>query len=154
MALKGDRHILYDSIQFFCSDVAERGVILVFSGSGASGVDLNNTSALVTLPGTGSVSGLKAAGLLLNDIVDVDLTKYKLNQFKDEVKIGGKVWLLKKGYVYTNKLKSGDTPGQGDTAYLAPSGEISTTSTNAAVVGKFVGKKDQNGYVQVEIDLP
>lgn len=154
MALKGDRHILQDDISYFCNDVTERGVILVYSGSGGSGTSLDNILNLVTLPGTGSVSGLKPAGLLLNDFVNVDETRYHINFAKDEQRIGSKAHLLKKGWVFTNKLKTGDTPGQGDTAYLAPSGEVSTSSANsAAQVGKFGGRKDPNNYVRVDVNL-
>lgn len=153
MALKGNRHILYDNIKCFCNDVTARGVILVYSGSGASGVNLDNTSALVTLPGTGSVSGLKAAGLLLNDIVNVDQSRYHINFQKDEVQIGGKCHLLKKGNVYTDQVVSGDTPAAGTTAYLGASGKFSTTSTNADTVGRFAGRLDQDGFVEVEVDI-
>jgi hypothetical protein len=153
MALKGSRHILYDNIKCFCNDVAPRGVILAYSGSGASGVNLDNTSALVTLPGTGSVSGLKAAGLLINDIVNVDQSRYHINFQKDEVQKGGKCHLLKKGNVYTDQVVSGDTPSAGANAYMGPSGKVSTTSTNADQVGRFAGIKDQDGFVELEVDI-
>jgi len=151
--LKGDRHLFYDDIRYFCNDVTERGVILVHSGSGASGVSLEDTLNIAYLPGTGSVSGLKPVGLLLNDFVNVDLSRYKLNEHKDEMQIGQKAHLLKKGWVHTDKLKSGDTPSAGVAAYLAPSGEISTTSTNAARVGTFKGRKDSDGFVLLEVDI-
>lgn len=153
MALKGDRHILYDDIRYFCNDVTERGVVLVHSGSGSSGVNLDDTLNLVTLPGTGSVSGLKPAGLLLNDFVNIDESRYPINYNKDEQRIGTKAHLLKKGWVYTDQLVSGNTPGAGDAAYLGASGKVSTTSTNAARVGTFKGRKDGNGFVSVEIDI-
>lgn len=152
--LKGDRHLLYDDIRWFCNDVAERGVILAHSGSGASGVSLDDTLNLVYLPGTGSVSGLLPAGLLINDFVDIDETRYHINHHKDEVRVGGKAHLLKRGWVYTDKLKSGDTPKAGDAAYLAPSGEVSKTqATGAAQVGTFKGRKDADGFVLLEVDI-
>lgn len=153
MALKGDRHILYDDIRWFCNDVTERGVILVHSGSGGSGVSMDDTLNLVTLPGTGSVSGLLPAGLLLNDFVTVDESRFHINFAKDEMRTGGKAHLLKKGWVFTNMLKSGDNPSAGATAYLAASGKVSTTSTNAATVGTFKGHKDSSGYVLLEVDI-
>jgi hypothetical protein len=153
MALKGDRHILYDDIRWFCADATERGVILVHSGSGASGVSLDDTLNLVTLPGTGSVSGLVLAGFLLNDFVDIDETRFHMNNHKDEQRVGSKAHLLKKGWVFTNKLVSGNTPSAGLPAYLGASGNVSTTSTNAARVGTFKGRKDGDGYVLVEIDI-
>lgn len=153
MALKGERHILYDDIRYFCNDVAERGVILVHSGSGGSGTSLENTLDVVYLPGTGSISGLLPAGLLLNDMVNVDEGRYRLNPMKDENRIGGKCTLLKKGWVHTDDLKSGDTPYAGAPAYLAPSGKVSTTSTNAARIGTFKGVKHTDGFVLLEVDI-
>lgn len=153
MALKGDRHILYDDIRWFCNDVTERGVVLVHSGSGGSGVSMDNVLNLVTLPGTGSVSGLLPAGLLLNDFVSVDESRFHINFQKDEQRIGSKAHLLKKGWVYTDKLVSGNTPSAGAPAYLGASGKVSTTSTNAARVGTFKGYKDSDGFVLVEIDI-
>ncbi len=153
MALKGDRHILYDDIRWFCNDVTERGVILVHSGSGGSGTSMDNILNLVTLPGTGSVSGLLPAGLLLNDFVNVDESRFHINFQKDEMRIGGKAHLLKKGWVFTDQLVSGNTPKAGDKAYLGASGKVSTTSTNAAEVGTFKSRKDGNGYVLLEVDI-
>lgn len=153
MALKGDRHILYDDIRWFCNDVTERGVILVHSGSGGSGVSMDNILNLVTLPGTGSVSGLLPAGLLLNDFVDVDESRFHINFQKDEQRIGSKAHLLKKGWVFTDQLVTGNTPSAGGPAYLGASGKVSTTATNAARVGTFKGHKDGDGFVLVEIDI-
>jgi hypothetical protein len=153
MALKGDRHIVYDDIRYFCNDVTERGVILVHSGSGASGRSMDDTLNVAYLPGTGSVSGLKAVGLLLNDFVDIDESRYQLNKNKLEERVGGKAWLLKKGWVYTDQLKSGDTPSNGVAAYVAPSGEVSTTATNADRVGTFKGRKHTDGFVLLEVDI-
>ena len=154
MALKGERTQLFDEIRYFCNDVTERGVFLAHSGSGGSGVSYDQTLDLVYLPGTGSTSGLKPAGLLLNDIVDVDLTKYRLNMYKDEVKKGGKVHLLVKGRVFTNALKAGDTPSAGLPAYLAPTGFVTTTSgTGIAQVGTFRDRKDANNFVLLDVDV-
>jgi Arc/MetJ family transcription regulator len=41
-------------------------------------------------------SGKVPVGLLLNDMVNIDLTRQHLNQHKDEVQKGGKVTLLKR----------------------------------------------------------
>jgi hypothetical protein len=151
--LKSDRHLLYDDIRHFCNDVAERGVILVYSGSGGSGNNMDHPLALVTLPGTGSVSGLRPAGLLINDFVSVDETRFHRNFAKDEMPVGSKAHLLKKGWVHTNKVSG--NPGAGDVAYLAASGNVSPTqATGAATVGKFGGRKDSDGYALLEVDLP
>ena len=154
MALKGDRWEFKTDISYFCNDVTARGVILVFSTSG-SGAALDQSQAVVALPGTGATAGLKPAGLLLNDIVDVDLTKYRLNPYKDEMKKGGKCTLLQKGWVVTNMVDAAVTPVAGDPAYLAPSGKITNSATGGPPrVGTFLSAKDEKGYAKVEISLP
>lgn len=152
MALKGERRILLDEIRYKCDVAADRGVILVHSGNGSSGIN-PDSGYLATLPGTGSVSGLVPVGLLLNDVVSLDETRYHLNRYKMEERAGGKVTLLKRGWVWTDKLKSGDTPVDGGTAYLGASGKVSTTSTNAATVGKFGSQVTSDGFILLNVDI-
>lgn len=149
MALKGDRVEFQTDISFFCNDVTERGVILVHSSSG-SGASMDDTNAIVSVP-TGSVTGLKPAGLLLNDMVDLDLTRTWFYNMKDERQVGTKCTLLRKGWVVTNKVTG--TPVAGDPAYFTTNGVL-TPSTGSKLVGAFLGAKDASGYVKVEINLP
>lgn len=149
MALKGDRHEFQTDISFFCNDVTERGVILVHGSSG-SGASMDNKLAIASLPGT-AVSALKPIGLLLNDMVNVNLTRYALNQMKDEMQIGGKCTLLRKGWVVTNMITG--TPVAGDKAYLAANGKVTPTAGGPAV-GAFLSAKDEKGYAKVEVNLP
>lgn len=154
MALLGDRHEFKTNISFFCNDAAERGTILYFGASG-SGVALDQTVAVVTLGGTGVTTGLKPAGLLLNDMVVRNQWRPFNNIYKDEMTVGGKCTLLEKGWVVTNMLATGITPVAGDPAYFAPSGKITTSSANSAPrVGTFLSAKNEDGYAKVEINLP
>ena len=72
MALKPDRIESYTDISFFCDTVSERGGIVshVTGGSGVSMDDANSVVRYAT-----SQSGTKPAGLLLNDVVNIDLTR-------------------------------------------------------------------------------
>ena len=156
MALKTDRSTLQTDISFFMNEAATRGGVAAISTAG-SGASMDNGAALVTYAATGS--GNVAAGLLLNDMVNIDLTRQHLNQHKDEVQKGGKVTLLQKGWVVTNNLEGTD-PNGGDLAYLAHSGNLAasdivrdeTDGTN--VVGRFLSDVDEDGYAKVFIDLP
>ena len=103
MALKPDRHEVVTDISFFMNETAERGIIVTHSTAG-SGAAMDDSNALVAIPTT--ASGSAPAGLLLNDVVNIDLTRQHLNQHQDEVQKGGKVTLLKQGYVVTNKLEA------------------------------------------------
>jgi len=120
MALKSDRSVLDTDISFFMNEAATRGGVASVS-TGGSGAAMDQGEALVTyaaLP-----SGAVPVGLLLNDMVNIDLTRQHLNQHKDEVQKGGKVTLLRKGYVVTSNLE-GTSPSAGDPAYVAHSGNL------------------------------
>lgn len=150
MALKPNRIALADGsrIKYFMAEVAERGIVVNFDGDGGAGMD--NPDSLVAVP-TGP-SGAPA-GVLMNDVVDLDLTRQRLNQHVDEVQVGNKVSLLKSGYIETNKLKSGDEPVAGDPAYYTEDGEFTSSVTDSDRVGTFAGPVDDEGYVGVEVDI-
>ena len=159
MALKSDRSVLDTDISFFMNEAATRGGIASVS-TGGSGAAMDQGEALVTyaaLP-----SGAVPVGLLLNDMVNIDLTRQHLNQHKDEVQKGGKVTLLRKGYVVTSNLE-GTSPSAGDPAYVAHSGNLAASDLSSddtdddgstRLVGRFLSGVDQDGYAKVYIDLP
>lgn len=149
MALKGDRYELDTDISFFLNEVQERGVVVSVSTAG-SGAAMDNSSALATVKAVGS--GSYPLGFLLNDMVNLDMTRQHINWHKDEVQKGGKVTILRKGWVVTNKVSG--TPTNGADAYLAASGLVSTTQTNLAPkIGQFLSGLDADGYAKVSINL-
>ena len=156
MALKADRHELATDISFFMDEVASRGGIACIS-TGGSGAALDQAGAKVSY--VADASGAVPAGLLLNDMVNLDLTRQHINWHKDEVQKGGKVTLLTQGNAVTNMIYPGDTPAAGGLAYVAHSGYIAaankdSTLGQASVVGRFLSTKDEDGYVKVAINLP
>jgi hypothetical protein len=156
MALKGDRN--YNDqvdISFFMSyATGERGGIVIHDTSvSGSGAAMDDANALVRYP-TGLISGQYPAGLLLNDVVNLDLTRQHINQHKDEVQLGGKVTLLRRGVVVTNMITAGQAPGAGNNAYVDTAGNLTPTSgANYVKVGRFLSKKDADGYAKVEINI-
>lgn len=159
MALKTDRSTLQTDISFFMNEAATRGGVVSLS-TGGSGAAMDQGAALVTY--AAQPSGKVAVGLLLGDMVNIDLTRQHLNQYKDEVQKGGKVALLQKGYVVTNNLE-GTSPSAGDPAFMSHSGNIATSDTIAddsdanghgRIVGRFLSGVDEDGYAKVYIDLP
>ena len=95
---------------------------------------------------------------MLNDVVNLDLTRQHINWHKDEVQKGGKVAILKKGYVVTNKISG--TPAAGVAAFVddGTAGNIATdaevTDGKKIMIGRFMSTKDADGYAKVEINLP
>lgn len=157
MALKQDRYTLQTDISFFMNEAAERGGIASVS-TAASGAAMDNGNALVTY--AADASGVVPMGVLINDMVDIDLTRQHLNQHKDEVPKGGKVTLLTKGWVVTDQIEGSVTDGT-ELAYLGHSGKIAASkvidddsSEAGLVVGRFASTVDQNGFAKIFIDLP
>lgn len=154
MALKPDRIESHTDISYFMNEVAERGVIVVHETSTSGlGPAMDDADAVVRLPNNTGGSGEQPAGLLLNDVVNLDLTRQHINWHQDEMQIGGKVTLLRQGQVTTNMIESGVNPAPGDKAYFTIDGELSTTSTNSTQVGRFLSSKDSDGYAKVDVNI-
>jgi len=160
MALKSDRYEIATDPTFYMNEVGARGGIVSFSTFG-SGAALDQAAALVTYAAV--ASGSKPAGMLLNDMVNLDLTRQHQNYHKDEVQKGGKVTLGTKGWWNTDQITSGITIAVGDRAYLGNGGRITNAITaggdangypNNPVVGRFLSKLDEDGFAKVEINLP
>ena len=152
MALKPDRIELLTDVSFFMSTTAERGgVASVVTATSGVGVSMDDGNAVVAYAAV--ASGAKPVGILLNDVVNLDLTRQHINWHKDETQVGGKVTLLRQGQVTTNQLVAGTTPSAGADAYVGVSGLIGTSSTNAVKIGQFLSAKDTDGYAKVSVNL-
>ena len=155
MALKADRHELDVDISFFMNETAEKGQIVVLSTVG-SGAAMDQGKALVTV--AEATTSNVVAGVLLNDVVDLDLTRQHINFHKDEVQKGGKVSILKKGYGVTDQIEGTPTAGalafmdDADTGKFAVAASVDDTEYTA--VGRFMSTKDEDGYCKVEVNLP
>jgi hypothetical protein len=151
MALKPDRIEFLSDISFFMTSTAERGgVATVVTTSSGVGVSMDDANAVVSY--ASSPSGAKPVGILLNDVVSLDLTRQHINWHRDEVQVGGKVALLRNGQVTTNLV--GGTPSAGADAYVAASGYISSVQATGAVkIGQFLSAKDSDGYAKVSVNL-
>ena len=166
MALRPDRVEHLTDLSYFMNETAERGIVVIHD-TGGSGAAMDDSSALVKAPaGIGTtVSGTNPAGLLLNDVVNLDLTRQHINYAKDEVQKGSKVLLLRRGTVVTDQVSG--TPTIGADAYITRLGSISATAEESTIavvgggiavevtpkVGKFLSTLDADGYAKVEINI-
>ena len=161
MALKADRYEESTDISMFYNEgVATRGGVVILDAAalaGASGAALDQGENLVEY--ASAVATSVPVGILLNDVVNKDLTRTHLNQHKDEVQKGGKVTLLTRGWVVTSNVDG--SPKAGDTAYASPvtAGAICNGTTFAAqsgelAIGRFMSRKDADGYAKVYVNLP
>jgi hypothetical protein len=111
---------------------------------------MDDSAAVVSYAAT--ASGKVPMGVLLNDVVDIDLTRQHINYHKDEVSVGSKVALLRAGQVTTNSIDG--TPSAGDKAYVGVSGLITDTAAAGAYqVGTFLSSKDADNYAKVSINI-
>lgn len=154
MALKGDRTESINDVSYFMNEVAERGGLVVMS-TASSGIGLDNAAQLVTYTWA---SGSYPVGILMQDMVNVDQTKYHTNPYKDEAQKGSKVRILRDGWVVTNMIYPGQTPTAGAVAYVGHSGYISNAQLGGDVrnrqIGVFETTKDEDGYARVYVKLP
>lgn len=120
MALKPDRKYTDGTdISFFMNVTAEKGSVVILSTAG-SGASMDDAGAVASLPTKAYGSGEYPLGILLCDVVSGDLTKTHLNQHKDEIQVGGKVTILRRGTVTTNMVEG--SPAGGQPAYVSAVG--------------------------------
>jgi len=158
MALKADRiEESTDISHFYNAGAVTRGGVVVLDATNASGAAMDQGANLVKYDT--AVATQVPIGVLLNDVVDKDLTRTHLNQFKDEVQKGGKVTVMTRGQVTTSNLTG--SPAAGGLAYACntTAGNISASAANAAesgalCVGRFLSVKDSDGYAKVSVNLP
>lgn len=159
MALKGDRFEAITSIEYFMNEVAERGGVVVSQTgagiAGGSGAALDQWKSQVTYAAAGS-SGRYPVGLLLNDMVNLDLTKMHINWQRNQMQIGSKVTLLREGWVVTNMIDPAvaTAVALGSGAYLGNSGLLTTVVGSSAKVGRFESGIDSDGFAKVYVKLP
>jgi hypothetical protein len=152
MALLAHRKHINSRIDFFMNETAERGGLASFStaGSGEANDQPSQVCTYAAVP-----SGKIPIGVLMNDVVNYDLTRQHLNWYKDEVQQNSKVTLWEMGEVLTNLIQPGITISAGDRAYLHASGYVSNTGfLGGPRVGTFMSKKDENGYAKLAVNLP
>ena len=151
MALRPDRNELQTDLSFFMNETAERGLIVIHEGQG-SGAAMDDSAATVAIPGAADLAK-HPAGLLLNDVVDLALTRQHINFAKDEMQKGGKVLLLRRGFVVTDQISGSITLGE--LAYFHVNGQLTsaTAYSGSTSVGRWLSKKDADGFAKVDINI-
>lgn len=156
MALKPDRYIMRDLIDFMCDTVSERGGVVTEIGAG-SGAALDSASAEVKY--STNPSGFCPLGVLLQDVVNKDLTQTHLNFYKDEVQKGTKVALMTEGWVVTNMFYTRNHT-KGEKLYCGLSGLFDNVAPtdqsgiSTSVIGRLLSTLDEDGYGKVYVKLP
>lgn len=157
MALKPDRETKQWELGYYLNAAASAGFI-VCGSTAASGADLDSDTNAVTV--SAACSGAKPVGVLMEDFVNIDATRYHINQHKPENLVGSKASILCKGWVVTNAVYPSAAATAFSKAVLANSGYVmdaptgyNVTHVNYPIVGKFLSNKDTDGYVRLLVDL-
>jgi len=131
------------NIMGFCNEVTPKGRILVFDGNTHQdpydGWVVPKTNIAETNP----------VGLLLNDVVNVDLTRSHINWHNDEVQVGSKVSVMSIGEACVPVIGE---PNVADPVYYTYEGQI-TAEPHSEPIGRFLSRKDQDGYAKIKIDV-
>lgn len=158
MAIKSDREVYKTEIRFTCDASGVAGEMLKFKGTQPTGAGVGqgiNASAPVATPiGTGTpASGTRFAGVLMGDVVSIDVTKQHRNFQQPMTQlIGENVCLLTEGKLWTNMISG--TPAAGDPAYVQGAGKVGPTQQNSLPqVGRFLTSKDSAGYALVDYNV-
>ncbi len=162
MALKADRRHVDSDIAHFMNEVATRGGIVSITATVSSGAAMDQSEATVAY--VAEPSGVEPLGVLMSDVVNLDLTRQHPNWHKEEVQVGGKVTVWTKGTVVTDYIYPGQTPTPGQVAYVADSGffsnsdlSIDSGQENTSLtrkVGRFVSGKNADGFAKIDVNLP
>ena len=152
MALRPDRNEFLTDLSFFMNEVAERGILVVQSTQG-SGAAMDQSEAAVKIGSVDDKATDMPVGLLLNDVVNLDLTRQHINYAKDEVQKGSKVLVLRRGFVVTDQISGAIT--MGEPAHWMGGGQLcaATANSQSVQVGRWLSKKDADGFAKVEINI-
>lgn len=155
MALKGDRQVDSVTIDYFFNGTAEAGVTVckATAGSGIAMDAVENVAYVAS-----SASGQVPLGVLLQEVVNIDLSRQHINWHKDQAASGDKVTILTKGWVVTDQVEQANA---GSGAELSANGKLRSSPQRKSVeqehvnptVGRFRSNKDQFGFAKVYIDL-
>ena len=141
------------NMNYFINVTAEKGKLVIHDGDGV-GASLDDADAVVAIPTGQAPSGTSPAGMLVCDVVDKDLTTTRLNEHKNEVQVGSKAHLMRRGQFLVDTIANGDTPAAGDKAYMDNAGDFTTDgSSSKPQVGRFLGAVDTDGYALVELNI-
>lgn len=156
MALKADRYEAVTDISYVMNATATRGGVCcqLTAGSGAALDQAANEARYIAAGG----SGYMPLGILLDDVVNYDLTKQHENWYRHQVQQGSKVSILRQGWVVTNMVHPQVAPSAGDRVFVHQSGlltdAIVVNRTHPYSVGVFQSSKDADGYYKVAVNFP
>ena len=146
MALRPDRKVIHDDINFKVAQVAEKGVVLVYDTANAGFLKIDQEPLA-------DASLQNVAGMLMIDVVNKDFGAVPENHNKLETGLSGVVRVLKVGEITTNQVDAAaDFGGAGSGVYLGRDGKITSVASGTRI-GTTLGATDTDGYVKVFLNI-
>jgi hypothetical protein len=155
--LKPDRQPVVWDIRHYMNETADQGSFPV-QYTASSGADLDGADNVASIEA--NPSGYAPLGVLVDEVVDLDLTKYPVNWHKEQTNVGYKVSIIRKGLVATDQIDADFPAVAGGIAVLRASGLIGSVddldnyvpSANPTI-GRFETTEDEDGFAFVFVDV-
>lgn len=149
--LKPDRsyNIADSEISFYMGETADQGILVAYPTGDVQPPGLDDDANYAVVP---TSVDQKPVGILMDTVVNEDLTRVELRSHLREVQINNKVEIVREGWFITNKLSDGITPTAGDDLYFAVNG-LFTTETGSEKVGSFESSKSADGYARIRLKI-
>ena len=127
-------------IRWFVTETTQRGTVM--------GASKKDNLAVPYHKGTGDAP----LGVLLNDVVNMDLSRQRLNAYSGEVQQGGKVQILRRGQIMVKMAKSLRMP-YGQPIYVDRKNGSMTWKKNGPRIGTLARNQDSDGWCSVSIEI-
>jgi len=149
--LKPDRHFnpADSECSYYMGVVANQGILVAYSTGDSLPPALDDANGYAHVPLT---TDAKPIGILLDNVVNKDLTDTYLNRSRREVQINNKVEIVREGWFVTDRLVAGINPSPGDDMYFAVGG-LFATATGNQLIGTFESTVDGDGYCRIRLKI-
>jgi len=151
MALAPSRQVFQTNIKYALNEVTPRGrVVCLIPGTTTAG----EVTALATPTGV----AVKAVGILLDDVEDLNYDRHGEYRQRNVVDVGSNIGIATEADLETDQI-SGSAPVAGQDAYLGVGGTVTATQADdglgnlAPRVGWFQSGVNANGFVALHVDL-
>ncbi len=139
--LKPKRMIRKTSCEFFCKEACCKGTVVGIEPD----TDYDIVAPLHLLKN-------RPFGIIMNDVVDLDLTRQHINFYGDEVPHGGKVVVFRSGELLI-LMKQGYKVKRDTDIYVNPKTGLLTTKVTDYKVGLSLSNQDSDGYVYIDFEF-
>lgn len=139
MSLRANRYEEIVDIRHFLNEVAEIGsFVYTKEQKGSQPYD-----EATLIPNADFI------GVLLCNVVNIDLCRYSLNYYSGDTQVGGRVSILTKGWIVM-RLPGRCTYPIKHPVYINPKGKLSLIQWGRPI-GRVMSTRDEDGFAKIEL---